>query len=538
MRITGYVSASATRNHALGDPLVDFLNHRYGKQQPDQFTAFIQDRGCSFETEIVKQVRTNHLITQITTNPHDEASLISKAEETIAAMRSGAPLIYQGVLHNHKLKTYGAPDFLIRSDYLDKLFKNVSVPDKKQSSRLTTDFHYKILDVKFTTLHLRADLTHLLNVGSVPAYKVQLCVYNDALSETQGYASSTAYILGRSVRRGDFRYGSFDQPGVVDYQYVDYQYKVKTGEAVDWLLNMQNHQQPCPGKSKSSDHRELRQQIADQTGEITQVWYCGVKQRENALRAGVTSWRDPRCSASLLGVRGEQTSTVVNHILNINRSSEQFYIPDGFRMPRFSNEIFVDFETVNSVHFNPVTDARSFTLVFMIGVYHRDRYFNFTADSLTLESEKNILAAFHLLLSEIQEQNQDQVTALHWAPIERTLYSELEQRHGLSFPLEWYDLCSLFKTEPIVVRGAFNFTLKSITRALNCHGLINCKYDTESLSDGLSAMISAVKYYKSDQAAPGDQTLAKISEYNRIDCLALSEITKFLRRVTNKRARD
>ena len=45
-----------------------------------------------------------------------------KAQETVEAMGAGPPLIAQGVLRDPGSQTYGAPDFLIRSDVLNKLF--------------------------------------------------------------------------------------------------------------------------------------------------------------------------------------------------------------------------------------------------------------------------------------------------------------------------------------------------------------------------------------------------------------------------------
>ena len=55
---------------------------------------------------------------------------LDKAEATFAAMQQGVPILYQAVLWDAQNLTYGAPDFLIRSDVLHDLFPvSVSAQD-------------------------------------------------------------------------------------------------------------------------------------------------------------------------------------------------------------------------------------------------------------------------------------------------------------------------------------------------------------------------------------------------------------------------
>ena len=43
----------------------------------------------------------------------------------MTAMQNGEPVIYQGVLRDAESRTYGAPDLLVRSDELQRLFPGV-----------------------------------------------------------------------------------------------------------------------------------------------------------------------------------------------------------------------------------------------------------------------------------------------------------------------------------------------------------------------------------------------------------------------------
>ena len=63
-------------------------------------------------------------------------------------MKQGKPLIYQGILHNYKNRTYGAPDLLVGSDYVNKFIGYDLYNDKSGSPKLNIDWHYVIVDIK------------------------------------------------------------------------------------------------------------------------------------------------------------------------------------------------------------------------------------------------------------------------------------------------------------------------------------------------------------------------------------------------------
>ena len=58
-------------------------------------------------------------------------------------------------------------------------------------------WHYRVVDTKFTTLHLNASGTQLANDGSAPAYKAQLYIYNRMLGLLQEFEPPESYLLGR-----------------------------------------------------------------------------------------------------------------------------------------------------------------------------------------------------------------------------------------------------------------------------------------------------------------------------------------------------
>ena len=63
------------------------------------------------------------------------------------------------------------------------------------------DWHYLLVDTKFTTLHLNASGTELSNEGSASAYKAQVYIYNRMLGRLQDFEPPNSYLLGRGWQR-------------------------------------------------------------------------------------------------------------------------------------------------------------------------------------------------------------------------------------------------------------------------------------------------------------------------------------------------
>ena len=155
------------------------------------FTKFLFEKTKEFEAAVSEYLKTITTVVTIATNPGD-ARRLEKAEETFAAMEHGAPVIYQGVLWDAENRTYGVPDFLIRSDELLRLFPgSLTSPEATQSANDLSgaSWHYRVVDLKFTTLDLLAG-GQLGNSGSNPAYKGQLFVYNHALGRSRLLSAS------------------------------------------------------------------------------------------------------------------------------------------------------------------------------------------------------------------------------------------------------------------------------------------------------------------------------------------------------------
>ena len=184
----GWVSASVTRNHVLGDPLLDWLGRHGGSKGfvPDEadertdFRVFIFGKGVEFERAVVQHLR-GRIEGDVRTigvgsQSRGAARDLSLAVDTWDAMNDGVAVIDQGVLWDPEHRTYGLPDLLVRSDVLAGLFAGALSSQDAAVEAPDLDIggcHYVVVDIKYTTLRFTAK-GKLSNSSSSPAYKVRL----------------------------------------------------------------------------------------------------------------------------------------------------------------------------------------------------------------------------------------------------------------------------------------------------------------------------------------------------------------------------
>ena len=134
----------------------------------------------------------------------------------------------------------------------------------------------------------------------------------------------------------------------------------------------------------------------------------GVKNRKEASKKGIKSWRDKNCSSKNLGINGKR-GEIIDSIININNQSEYKVLPKIVtnninNWKHISNEVYVDFETVSDIfdNFDNLPYQRPKDLIFMIGVGYVENnkfiYKNFCCEEATRECEFKIMNDFNNFL--------------------------------------------------------------------------------------------------------------------------------------------
>ena len=567
------VSATHVHNFMINDTLVDWLRSRSRRgtrttpvySSNPGFTDFILRQGIEFETKLIKYFNDNNTpIVTVSEFITDES-----CRHAIDLMKEGVPILHSVPVRNNYNRTQGIIDLLVRSDHLgDIVEENPLSPEdrRKRASRLDGNYHYVVIDIKFSTLPLRADSIHLLNSGHYPAYKAQTLIYTQAIGRMQGYTAPYAFILGRrwkytSKRITHRSYSCLDRLGKIDFRGVDKEYVQRTRDALTWVRDVrQKGSSWCvnpPSRLElypnmcvdSGQWNGEKRKIAERIAEMTSIWHVGVKHRNHALTAGVTSWKDELCTASAMRLGGRR-APIIDKIMAINRQSKDAMWPkkiqnnlNGWKDK--ATEVFVDFETLSDIFagFNDLPTQKSSNMIFMIGVgWEADgawQHRNFICNAPTPEEEYRIMDEFMTFMA---ERNSPRAHYWHaeerfWTAAENRQFDRACEEHDTDRKdhisdnwqaVEWCDMYHLFRSEPIVLKGCFKFGLKDIAKAMRKHGMIQASIGS-SCNSGMMAMVKAWQCYQSSANPAVSDIMLDISRYNEFDCKVLWEILTYLR---------
>ena len=585
------IGASKVRNFFLSDPLIDWLqfynittiddkpkkkiknNRKYVNYSADNsFSSFIKSEGIRFEEKVYSYLKGKYNIVKVA--EYYQARDEKMFNNTIELMKKGVDMLYQPIVHDFVNETYGIPDLLVRSDKINEIFGYHILNDMEAnipSPVLGTPFHYVVIDIKYSTLYLAANGKNMKNTGSIPAYKGQICIYNNAIGIIQGYTPRYSYVLGKKweFKRGKTvtKGNSFmSRLGVIDYLKYDCSYKEQVNNALTWLRLVRNEGYkwellPTPSRrelypnmknEKDGGFRGIKNKLNDELGEITSVWMCGYKKRLLAHSKGILSWKDEKCTSESLEFKPTKTSKTLDAILNINRSKD--IIIDIGTLKSDSTwktyngiEYYIDYETMNS-NFGKVElegdqciGYKNNDFIFMIGVGWEEKgewkFKCFVADNNNTKSEIKMINNFWDFINENNRRlDNNKNRFIHWSPAEVLSYKKLRSRLALPLPdKNFYDLHKVLKDNFFATKGALNYSLKSIAKSMYMNGLINISWDTTSpCSNGLNAMLLAYNIYdkvRPSQTIDLDEPVMKdIIHYNEIDCRVLWEILSYLRK--------
>ena len=582
-----WVSPTRTRNYILDDPLLDWLDlhgeaHGFERDSSSpqydprtDFTEFLFKQGHKFEAAIVELLGRDRCVETIATTPRVDSRRLEKAEATLSAMQRAAPIIHQGVLWDAEHRTYGIADLLIRSDVLQELFPNAISPSEAGNAAPNlpkASWHYRVVDIKFTTLHL-SSRGELDNSGSGPAYKAQLFIYNRALGRLQGYEPPVSYLLGHGWRQGRQRgsnaldrLAQVPQAGTVTNKTpiaeitaaaVRWARRVKTKGATWEVLPTPSVPELYPngGNDMDAPWHNAKRRIASELEELTQLWWVSAKGRRQAHEAGIFRWTDPRVTPERVGVTRSSTAPTLARILSVNRDTDGSVVQPPLIgagreawHPTPPLEFYVDFEIVGEVtdDLSRLPERGGQSRIFMIGCGHVEAgawcFESFVVDALTEPEEARIIEGWLAHMEQVRQRLAPQLEAprlIHWSQAEVSFFdraydSATARQHRPDWPsLSWFDfLQQVVRAEPVVVRGALAFGLKAVAKAMHEHGLIETFWG-EGPADGMDAMMGA--WWCAEEARRTAVPMSRLDLmqdiicYNEVDCKVMMEIVRYLR---------
>lgn len=566
-----WVSASKTRNYALKNTLVDWLEYwKKNRSNGSKFGNFLMKMGIKFEEAVIKLIKEKvkpEDFLQICPSYDMFLQNVARYEtDTITAIQKGVPFIYQAVLMNRSgdlQYSYGMPDLIVRSDYLRKIINQDPLENGRdyQAPLLSGRYHYVIVDIKFANLNLCANGQTIKNSESVPAFKCQLYIYNHSLGVIQGYEPPSAYILGRGYKylsRGkSYKFANcFEKLGQIQYTGWDSKYREMAANAISWIRKVRTEGEmwsvlPRPTVPElypnmtcqtSPPFDKIKLEYAKELGEITLLWNCGMKNREKAHQQGIYSFYDPQCRAHLLGITNRKYRKIIDKMIRVNRDKREKYW-EHRKLTTSSLCFTVDFETM-PLHedFTQLPVPQMENYLFLIGIAYRYgetvEYQSFVLEDLTIGSQLKLIKDFYLYLLCITEKYlaDSKIPPLyHWGHIERTVLSRLLEKLKKVFPhesssleqikngLSWFDLSKYFIDEQLVISGCYSYKLKEVAECLHRLGFLQKLWETNDILDGNDAIVFASEYYGGKC-----KNLTNIQKYNKGDCIVLLDILHIL----------
>lgn len=573
---TDWVQPNEIRNYLLNDTLLDWLKLYGGKysfmeDRKIGINDYMQNKDQLFREAIEEnlKLRFGYNFEHVAEPCHLYST--EKALETYKLMQKGVPIIFQPVLHNKENKTICMPDFLIRSDYVSSIFK------EKMDWYDVYPLHYMVLNLKYLSLILKNN-GEIYNSGNVIYHKCKLWMETEALNQLQKNKAKQGLFLGRKYKilkgkNKDSTYfnNCFGTFGIVKTDDIDLKSKVEG--ALNWLKDLKlngktwdisppNNPALYPNMSNFSDYpwKSFKEELALKNKEITLINGLGVKDRKVLLENNIDRW--DKINLELLNINPKKKEQIKRIIQVNNPTGRNKFLPKKIQMDNKYRghknvesgiHFYVDFETINEHHddFNKIKSYRhqhpNFSellsdIVFLIGVGYIEPETNewifksFVVNKVNYVNEKIILKEFLDYMSSIRDKYkviQSKKSYLyHWSFAEKTCYYRLIKKYNMTSPeyLQWVDLLDVFYSNPIGIKGVFNYGLKSVAKKMYEYKMITTNW-VDNEQSGLSAKIIATNCHDNQDKNMTLKEMDGINEiikYNEIDCLVMWDIQRYL----------
>lgn len=500
------------------------------------FTQNLFSKGKEFEDKIFCQLleiaKIYNLSTTTICSNYRQIFIHSFYESTKNAMLNGIDIILHGVVKSFKHRLYGQPDIIISGKAIRKIFQK-KCPQVK-------DTQYYIIDVKNKTIPIL--ICNLISKGkSYDPYKIQVYTYAFCINEMIGSFSDKAFLLGNKYTQGKEIYTPLETLAEISFSidklFIDEKFasSIKWQNNLErnwksWKLNPPSLPELYPNMCNIYDdlYRDVKNTLAKDLGEITQMYYCNVDNRKHAFSKNVYSIHDKNISPEILGIqKNNSVYEIVQGMINIKNSNQNLYIPknNNHLLWREQKEMdfFIDFETF--------IDDEGYNWLYLIGVHYiengQSQNKSFVLSKLSQKYEKGLILDF---LNFFQIKTNYKIW--HWGKHEHNVLSKKFFQYifkGRTLPV-LFDLCEVFRNRsyPIIVKNCYNFSIKTISKELYNMKLIQSHY--EELDSGSDSIIIARNFYENKSSF---DDLMKLIQYNNTDCILLREILVCIRNFFN-----
>jgi len=541
------------RNYINNDPVCDYFklqshlnnNQHFEKDVNNYFNKYVNKISSDYINNFLDNIieRSNHIYI-------NKCNIIfnkfNNIEQTINKIHNNIPLIINPILLNDKYKLIVKCDFMIKKELFMKIFSNI----KNISFNTIKKNDYLIINIVPEILSFKKGCREIMNSYNVFYNKCSLYAFNSALRKYI-QRNNFYFLLGKEYKYDNVFLNKKEHIGLIIFEDT---YRNKVINAIKWLniLKKNNLQlYPTPSvlelypnmNNKQSCWETEKKKLSKLIKEITLIWRISYEDRNHLIKIGINTWDNPYLLNNLYEFKDTNTKFIQEKIIHMNKHENLIIEPrinlsQKFKETLKINEIefILDFESILNLeeqtnYFNDNINNK-YPNICIIGIilltnnkYHSFK--DFTIDNLTIESEKNNIINWINYISKY-----DTIKIYHWGHAEKTYIQNIKKRFpDIKLPnMILIDLLYYFRSEPIIIKDCFNFSLKTIGKNMYKHGLIKSTWsDTDN---GLDAMIKFKQVcLENSQNIPIKRynEIAEIIEYNKMDCVILMEILQYLR---------
>lgn len=554
-----WVSPTALKPLILNDPALVWLQHHGAKhgfeKDPEEYSllGWLGEQGGRFESGWIERVAPDAV--QANEADMDVRRLGVKAfMKTLECMGKGAPVITKAALWHAPSRTYGTADIIAKTSWLRKNFASLRPLLEGEPD------HYVVLDTKMKT-----GLDTSAKAVDLAMDSTQVRMYSSIMGSLQNSMPRHAFLVTKDR--------------VLDPLPVEVGYKLgePLEEEIESLLEL-FRKIKCEGadlrpwsdelvaanpfNTKDAPWSHAKKIIVAErmpNRGLHLIPYVGVREAEVLRAAGVSSVDDLLAAgpgalrnANVPGF-GRKRLSRAEAILSANRAEQQteISVPKRVVPRRRKVELFVDMEFYGAgmkADFSDWPEMKGREMVFMIGVGYEDangkwQFERFVASEDTLDAERVMWKEFVDYLGTLgviygSAQEVDTETALyHWSAAEVHQAKRAAERVGIDVlaKLPWVDLQKPFHNGPIALPKQWDFSIKSVSKAL---GEMSSEHRTdypEGLGVGSDAMVMALRAYERGGDVVNSTEINLVTEYLEVDCKCLWQILRWLRATSGQK---
>lgn len=469
---------------------------------------------------------------------HRDARTCDALERTIALMARGEPVIASPALWWAPEGIYGIPDLLIRSDQLGRLFPELDPGEVVAPGLLP---HYVVADLKFASN---------LDAKERARYGMQVRLYSYILGQLQGVMPSAGLLITRDGLQAPVVVpvtAEVGGPLEADIAGWCAQYR--------WIrehgATLRPWSDPAVELNLAADDDEWRTAYAAITarlfpdGNPLNVPEIGPGRWKGLVEKGIRSLPELYARRhELEGLKvqlGAKRAPRVRAVLEANVDGVEQAPPDHVVPALAPYELYIDFEFLSNLRVDFDCQWPTLTgcpMVFMIGIAWEGpggwEFRRFVAPEESPAGERQVFAELLAFLDGHVgglAANAERVRLYHWADAEQDQIAGALARgtlQGMDLRPLLCDLLEVMHGHNCAVPGAWDYSLKSVAKALGRHYPELNPAWPEGLGDGLNAMVLGWRAYEHPDPLTSAE-MAILTAYLEADCRALRSVLRWMR---------